>query len=108
VWDRGQLIRVGTGMAVFTRYLCAFPRSNKGTFDNQIMDTNDVHFLRHRAHRGDNIGQPRTLSLIARSFRSAIEAALAAMRDWFRGWGESTQLGPVPEQIIGRKTGART
>jgi hypothetical protein len=71
------------------------------------MDTNDVHFLRHRAHGGDDIGRPRTLSLIARSFQSAIEAALAAVGDSFRGWGESTQLGPVPEQVIGRKTGAR-
>ena len=84
------------------------PRSHKGTLDNQIMDTNDVHFLRHRAHGGDNIGRPRSFSLIAGSFRTAIEAALAAVRGWFRGLAESTHLGPVPEQVIGRKTGART
>jgi hypothetical protein len=72
------------------------------------MNTNDVPFLQHRARGGDQVARRITSSAIARSVRRAIEAGLAAVRDWFHELGESTQLGQVPEQIIGRKTGART
>ena len=72
------------------------------------MNTNDVSFIQHRARGSDNVAQRITSSAIGRLVRRTIEAGLAAVRDWFRGWGDSTQLGPVHEQVIGRKTGART
>ena len=100
----GLLGGVGAGMPAFTLCLCAFPRVDKGTADDQSMNTNDTH-LRHRPHDEDDFRfpAPALFGLIL----SAIEA-LATLRDRLRGAGESTQLGPIPEQVIGRWTGART
>lgn len=68
------------------------------------MDTNDTHLFRHHSDDDDlRFPAPALFGLVL----SAIEA-LAALRGWFRGVGESTQLGPIPEQVIGRATGART
>jgi hypothetical protein len=72
------------------------------------MNNNDVSFLQHRAHGGDHVAQRFTSSAIGRLVRRAIEVGLAAVSDRFPEWGESTQLGQDPEQVIGRKTGART
>lgn len=38
---------------------------------------------------------------------SPVEAASVEAARWPRGWGESSQLGPDPEQVVGRRTGAR-
>ena len=40
--------------------------------------------------------------------RDATTASSDAPAGWFRGWGQSSQLGPDPEQVISRHTGART
>lgn len=34
-------------------------------------------------------------------------ASSAAAENWLGGWGHSSQLGPDPELVVGRKTGAR-
>ena len=73
------------------------------TVDHHIMNTHDLRF-RHHAHDGNDHGR-LTLSVVTR-LHVAIQAALAAMRRCLR-MGGSTQLGPIPEQVIGRKTGAR-
>jgi hypothetical protein len=70
------------------------------------MDTNNAaHLLRHHTDDEDDFRfpAPALFGLVL----SAIKA-LASLRDRFRGVGESTQLGPVAEQVIGRSTGART
>lgn len=102
-----MLICVGTGKPVFTPRPCVFPWRDRGTVDHHIMNTNDLRFLQRRAHDGDDFGRRLKLFVFARSFQSATKACIA-LRGWFGGWSESTQLGPAPEQVIGRKTGART
>lgn len=39
--------------------------------------------------------------------RDTTSASSDVPEGWLRGWGQSSQLGPDPEQVIGRKTGAR-
>jgi hypothetical protein len=39
--------------------------------------------------------------------RDNTAASSDAPDGWLRGWGQSSQLGPDPEAVIGRKTGAR-
>ena len=39
--------------------------------------------------------------------RDTTTASSDVPEGWLRGWGQSSQLGPDPEAVIGRKTGAR-
>lgn len=58
------------------------------------MDTNDARLLRHHTDDEDDLRFPAPV--LFGLVLSAIEA-LAALRDRFRGVGESTQPGPVSE-----------
>ena len=47
------LIRVGRHARFHTASM-RVPLERQRTYDNQVMNTNDASFLRHRAHGGDN------------------------------------------------------
>lgn len=90
---------------------CEFPRDLLSIVDHRIMNTLDARFRRPRTHVTDTVDDSRQwpqLSLVVDRFLGVIRWMLAAAGAWIRDLGSSTQLGPDPEQVTGRRTGVRT
>jgi hypothetical protein len=75
------------------------------------MNTIDSRFSRPSTPIPDTVDLSRrwpSLSLIVDSVLGVARWIVVRAGWWIRDLGSSTQLGPDPEQVAGRQTGART
>jgi hypothetical protein len=96
--------------ATFTGRTCQFPPIAVFVVDHRAMDTIDPRF-RPTTPVADTVDVARrwpSLSLIVDSVQGIAGWMLVSAGGWVRDVGSSTQLGPDPEQVTGRATGART
>jgi hypothetical protein len=75
------------------------------------MNTIDPRFCRPTTQAADTVDPSRrwpSLSLIVQFVQGVAGWMLASPGGWIRDLGTSIQLGPDPERVTGRATGART
>ena len=98
-------------IATFTRRSCQFPPVSLSVVDHRIMNTIDPRLRSPQPHVAEAVGPSRqwpSLSLIVDFVLGVARWVLVSAGGRIRDIGSSTQLGPDPEQVTGRATGART